>query len=195
MYSKNLNIVEQSCNKAICYYIEFMGQIGEDSNSYLQLNSKDATLFVYKKILFDIDDNFKKDYILHEKDKKYIENIDLNNKLLYAVLNNILDIEKNNEKNLLIGNSIKYLTQFINKYLVKNFNQGDMEIIIHFINNISFYFTETKNYINTCINFVKKYNKKSISIDKINSKIKILKENIEMERFKDIKLVNWFYQK
>ena len=45
MYSKNLDIVEQNCNKGICYYVEFMGQIGEDSNSYLQLNSKDATLF------------------------------------------------------------------------------------------------------------------------------------------------------
>tara|TARA_Y100000389_G_scaffold170343_1_gene177257 strand:+ start:37 stop:828 length:792 start_codon:yes stop_codon:yes gene_type:complete len=195
MYSKNLNIVEQSCNKAICYYIEFMGQIGEDSNSYLQLNSKDATLFVYKKILFDIDENFRKDYILHENDKKYIENINLNNKLLYAVLNNILYIEKNNEKKILIENSIKYLTQFLDKYLIKSLNCEDINTIIYFINNIAFYFTETKNYINTCANFVKKYNKKSISIDKINSKIKILKENIEMERFKDIKLVNWFYQK
>jgi hypothetical protein len=195
MYSKNLNIVEQSCNKAICYYIEFMGQIGEDSNSYLQLNSKDATLFVYKKIIFDIDDNFRKDYVLDEKDKKYLENINLNNKLLYSILNNILDIEKNSEKKILIENSIKYLTHFLNKYLTNNFKNEDVDIITYFINNIVFNFTETKNYINVCSNFVKKYNRKNISKEKINNKIKILKENIEMEKFKDIKLVNWFYQK
>lgn len=195
MYSKNLNIVEQSCNKAICYYIEFMGQIGEDSNSYLQLNSKDATLFVYKKIIFDIDDNFRKDYVLDEKDKKYLENINLNNNLLYNILNNILNIEKDNDKKILIENSIKYLTNFYNKYLTNNFSEEDIHIITYFINNIVFYFTETKLYINTCCGFVKKYNKKIISIEKINDKIKILKENTEMERFKEIKLVNWFYQK
>ena len=195
MYSKNLDIVEQSCNKAICYYIEFMGQIGEDSNSYLQLNSKDATLFVYKKILFDIDDTFKKNFILNQKDKKYLENINLNNNLLHDILNNILDIEKNNERKILIENSIKYVDLFSNKYLIKKFNDEDIRTIRYFVNSIVFYFVESKSYVNSCINFIKKYNKNVISIDKIKYKIKILKENNEMERFKEIKLINWFYHK
>ena len=41
-----------NCQKGYIYFIEFIGQISEDNHSFLQLNSKDASLFVYKKINF-----------------------------------------------------------------------------------------------------------------------------------------------
>ena len=43
------------CKKTLRYYIEFMGQLGEDGNTFLQLNSKDAVLFVYTKTIFEIE--------------------------------------------------------------------------------------------------------------------------------------------
>ena len=52
LYTKNINLTTYHCKKAYLYYVEFMGQISEDSHTYLQLNSKDATLFVYKKKLY-----------------------------------------------------------------------------------------------------------------------------------------------
>ena len=57
MYTKNLEITMHHCKKAYCYYVEFIGQIGDDNHSFLQLNSKDATLFVYKKTIFEINNN------------------------------------------------------------------------------------------------------------------------------------------
>ena len=54
LYTKNINLTMHYCKKAYLYYVEFIGQIGESANTYLQLNSKDATLFVYKKTLFEI---------------------------------------------------------------------------------------------------------------------------------------------
>ena len=48
------------CKKAYYYYIEFIGQISDDSHSYLQLTSKDATLFVYKKTIFEVDNMVRK---------------------------------------------------------------------------------------------------------------------------------------
>ena len=50
LYTKNLELTVHHCKKAYLYYVEFIGQIGDTSHSYLQLNSKDATLFVYKKL-------------------------------------------------------------------------------------------------------------------------------------------------
>ena len=50
-YTKNTELVNHHLRKSYLYYTEFIGQIGEDSNSYLQLNSKDACLFIYKKKL------------------------------------------------------------------------------------------------------------------------------------------------
>ena len=72
MYSKNIDLTIYHCKKAYCYYVEFIGQIGDDNNSYLQLNSKDATLFVYKKTIFDIDNEFRKKFILEDSEKNYI---------------------------------------------------------------------------------------------------------------------------
>ena len=60
LYTKNINLVSFHLRKSYLYYTEFIGQIGEDSNSYLQLNSKDACLFVYKKTVYDINEEFKK---------------------------------------------------------------------------------------------------------------------------------------
>lgn len=62
LYTKNLDITYYHCQKSFYYYVEFMGQIGDDNHSFLQLNSKDAALFVYKKTIFDINNEYRKEY-------------------------------------------------------------------------------------------------------------------------------------
>ncbi len=64
MYTKNLDLTMFQCKKALYYYIEFIGQISDVSlhHSYLQLNSKDATLFVYKKTIFDLNNEYRKEF-------------------------------------------------------------------------------------------------------------------------------------
>ena len=71
MYTKNLELTVHHCKKAFLYYVEFIGQIGDDNHTFLQLNSKDATLFVYKKTIFDINNEYKKKvtYTLNETKK------------------------------------------------------------------------------------------------------------------------------
>ena len=49
LYTRNLELSIYHTQKSILYYIEFIGQIGDDNHSFLKLNSKDATLFVFKK--------------------------------------------------------------------------------------------------------------------------------------------------
>ena len=73
MYTRNLELTIFHCKKAYCYYVEFIGQIGEDSHSYLQLNSKDATLFVYKKTIFEIDNDYRKKYQIEDGNNIYIK--------------------------------------------------------------------------------------------------------------------------
>ena len=62
LYTNNLELTAYHCQKAIYYYIEFIGQIGDEHHSFLQLNSKDATLFVYKKTIFEVDNAFRKEF-------------------------------------------------------------------------------------------------------------------------------------
>ena len=63
LYTKNLELTVCHTQKAILYYVEFISQLGEDNHNLLKLNSTDATLFIYKKTIFDIDDDFRKEYV------------------------------------------------------------------------------------------------------------------------------------
>ena len=73
MYTKNLELTVYQCKKALYYYIEFIGQISDVAlhHSYLQLNSKDATLFVYKKTIYDINNIYRKNFTLSDKDQQF----------------------------------------------------------------------------------------------------------------------------
>ena len=46
--------------KSFYFYVEFIGQISEDQHSFLHLSSKDASIFVYKKTIFEINDEIIK---------------------------------------------------------------------------------------------------------------------------------------
>lgn len=86
MYTCNLQLTYHHCQKSYSYYIEFIGQIGDDAVTYLQLNSKDAALFVYKKTIFVISDEIKKKYIENDvneqKNKTVSIMVDIYNKLI-----------------------------------------------------------------------------------------------------------------
>tara|TARA_A100001015_G_scaffold251133_1_gene289928 strand:+ start:1963 stop:2724 length:762 start_codon:yes stop_codon:yes gene_type:complete len=64
LYTKNLELTFIYSQKSIFLYIEFIDQISEDANSFLQLNSQDAILFVYKKTIYEINNDYRKDLII-----------------------------------------------------------------------------------------------------------------------------------
>ena len=64
-YSKNLDMAYFYSQKAFYFYVEFVQQISNDNNTFLQLTSRDATIYVYKKTIFEIN---------HEK-RKNIESL------------------------------------------------------------------------------------------------------------------------
>ena len=100
MYTKNLDITYYNCQKSYIYYIEFIGQIGDDNHSFLQLNSKDASLFVYKKTIFDINNDIRKDYVIDNVDSKVLYEVNLFIKIYNVLLcklienNKIIDVIK-----------------------------------------------------------------------------------------------------
>ena len=53
-YTKNLDITYFHCQKSLYFYVEFISQISEAEKLFLQLSSRDAATYVYKKTLFDL---------------------------------------------------------------------------------------------------------------------------------------------
>jgi len=53
-YTQHLETTYLYTQKGLYLYIEFIEQIAFDANSFLQLNSKDAVIYVYKKTLYEM---------------------------------------------------------------------------------------------------------------------------------------------
>ena len=62
LYTRSLELTWHHCQKAAYYYVEFMGQIGGDSHGFLQLNARDAALFVYRKTIFEIHEQERREF-------------------------------------------------------------------------------------------------------------------------------------
>lgn len=61
-YTQNLDLTYYHSQKAYYFYIEFIEQISDDNVSFLQLSSRDATTFVYKKTIYEINNEYKKSF-------------------------------------------------------------------------------------------------------------------------------------
>jgi hypothetical protein len=130
-YTCNLQLTYHHCQKSYSYYIEFIGQIGDDAVTYLQLNSKDAALFVYKKSIFDILDEVKKKYTENEMNEIKIKNVsvmvDIYNKLIET---EITHLDSEQLKNTEFINKIYSSTGRVNNKLFKLYycSEGKLEL-------------------------------------------------------------------
>ena len=61
-FTKNIDLSYFHSQKSYYFYVEFVSQISDDEKMFLQLTSRDATTYVYKKTVFDINNEFKKQY-------------------------------------------------------------------------------------------------------------------------------------
>ena len=52
LYTQNLEAAFHHAQKSIYYYLEFIAQVAEQKNAFLQLSSRDAITYVYKKTIY-----------------------------------------------------------------------------------------------------------------------------------------------
>jgi hypothetical protein len=72
LVTRNLPLTFYNSQKALYYYIEFIGQVTETQHSFLNLNSKDAVMYVYKKTIFDLNNEVKRTmHIVPEDHSKF----------------------------------------------------------------------------------------------------------------------------
>lgn len=186
LYTKNLDVTYFHCQKAFYFYVEFVGQISEDEKMFLQLSSRDATTYVYKKTIFEINNETRKnneDISDYTRLKLDIINsyIDLYKTLLLKLINNDF---LNNEKLTIIENIYHKLNNLIDKSKIKSLN----EIIEKFYYQID----DDKYFLNSCELLVKKIIKNQ-ELLKNNYLNKFLSEELN-DKLKETsdKFINWF---
>lgn len=156
-YTKNLDITYFHSQKAFYFYVEFIEQISNDKNLFLNLSSRDAIMYVYKKTIFLINQDNKKntnnnlDNNHHELLNEYI----IVNKLLFIKLLSEDGFIEIHEKKELI-HKISKINHKINSHLFSK--KEDLESIQFFIQH-HFSIINNLNSFNEKINSFLKKNK------------------------------------
>jgi hypothetical protein len=200
LYTKNVELALYHSKKAYIYYVEFIGQIGYNNHSFLKLNSTDATLFVYKKTIFEINTDYKKNYLESEKENKYYcylsENIDLY-MIYYKILIRKLKITLDNRKKnivLITDTCDKNISNIYNNKISIDRNLSNMINVSYFIELIDKLFEfEFVFYTNIVNYFIKKIKKKNITKKQINDKLNSVEIKLFIDNLSHIKLVNFVF--
>jgi hypothetical protein len=184
-YTKNVDLTYFHCQKSFYFYVEFVGQISDDEKMFLQLTSRDATTYVYKKTIFDINNELKK---IHEEVspffKEKLDNIQKYINIYQTYLLKIIQtkiIEVSNIENL------SKIADKLNNIENKN-NIGGLENIVeklyNKIDDINVFFE-----INHLL--VKKFVKNPEIIKNSEKKINLEEFDSKLKETKD-KFINWF---
>ena len=202
LYTKNLDLTIYHTKKAYLFYVEFIGQIGEENNSYLQLNSKDATLFVYKKTIFEINNEYRKQFVLNNDEKERFKLFDIFSKLVVEMFETVVYNENfKGETRMSYMMYIQKMTnKAVNKIIIMDKNVKDK---IDICEKYLYY----KNLLqNKCISideclffnlsnlFLKKIqNDRNISINIINKKMYNKNCNEKIVNETPLKFINWLF--
>jgi hypothetical protein len=157
-YTKNIDLTFYHCQKSYYYYIEFIEQISYEQHVFLELNSRDATTYVYKKTIVELNQDFKTNIEpCSDEIKKIMQTIDEQIKVLKIIFEFIIDklsLNKPLQKNIEI---IDKYQDICKKISISNIETENIKIfykIIEIINNNEY--SDLEKYFELMINILKK---------------------------------------
>lgn len=171
--SKNLDLSYYHSQKAFYFYVEFIGQITEDKHTFLQLSSRDATMFVYRKTIFEINNEVYKNSKLSTSEN--IEKSEILNLIILTMKCIISFVLEKDRK------TAKYIGSICSAILKLNFKKENMEIIQTFICSLK-YDISTEKYFELINAFVYKYSKLKPE-NQYNVSVKTIKEKFLDQSF------------
>lgn len=141
-YTNNIDLTYINCQNSIYFYIEFITQINDTEQLFLQLSSRDAVIYVYKKTIFEISNkNIEKTQEERIKYKQIDEYIQLYKTILLKNINQNINIELYEKTKIKIEkikiDNIKLLSKIVDYFFYKIDNiENFYEQINHAIDNI-----------------------------------------------------------
>jgi hypothetical protein len=151
--TKNYELTIFHCQKSYYLYVEFIEQISNDQNIYLEISSRDAMFFIYKKTIYEINDEYRKN----------MEPCDLNNKKIFEMITLLVKIY-----NTLILYNIEIIDYKRLHDIYDQLNRLPYEThinieILHSLENVLYtldtYFTESTQFYDAFYELLIKINK------------------------------------
>lgn len=93
LYTKNLELTIEYTNNSIYYFIEYVSQIKTKNNEFVFVNLtiKDAILYVYRKSIYEINENHRRKYEPREHESTFFEIINLFIKTYSVILKKFIN--------------------------------------------------------------------------------------------------------
>jgi len=164
LYTNNIDLVIYHTQKSFIYYVEFITQISNENNNFLQLNSKDATLFVYKKTIFEINNDIRKDFSIKKVNREILDNINDYIILCQKITDEFININDENIYKNLQNKILPILKKLIEVLFINNIDI-DLHSKIDTVENILNKYNNTENFILNLQNVVKKLKRKNFIVN------------------------------
>jgi hypothetical protein len=204
LYTKNVELAVYHTHKSIIYYIEFISQIGEDTHNLLNLNSKDASLFIYKKTIFEVNEDVRKCYIETDTTKSKLKSLQLyidfyNNIIIQLISRYDLKTNKLDGLQKIIFTKLYKIVEAIiqlpimyknNPTLVKS-KLESLHILLNTLNNSYSYRFIENNYLYLIEYCIKKIHKIEIDNEKIKNKLNCLDIESKLQDYSVCKIFNY----
>ena len=197
LYTKNFPLTIYHCKKSFFYYIEFIGQIGDDNHTYLQLSSKDAMLFVLKKTIFEINNQYRQTFTLNDpQDKQFLKFffklIMLLNELInYCLSTKIQTGDKHAALQFCSDIPLKIIKMVYSKKKSISHAIQNIDMIIHLLNILKIKQMDSEKMLTIVKHFCKKQHKKNITIKKLSEKLSNSHFNTIYPIYSPLKIVNY----
>jgi hypothetical protein len=144
-YTRNLDVAYFHGQKAFYFYVEFIEQISEDKHSFLQLSSRDASMFVYKKTIFELNCDVRKSIVpLTNNNIEKLDMLNLNAIILKSMFCNVLEKDHKMIKHL------EFITSEIIKAKLNKLGYTTIEVFSNLIKkdlHINKYFEIMKLFV------------------------------------------------
>lgn len=139
-YTNNLDITYFHSQKSVYFYVEFIQQTSSEENSFLQLSSRDATMYVYRKTIFEISNEHRKNVNsqLSKETKNKWEIISKHTNILKNIVNNII------AKETFSNNPLKYILKYeiqCSLFIKKIYNLEELDLLEYILNKIKIEFS------------------------------------------------------
>ena len=135
LYTKNIELTTYHTQKAVQYYVEFISQIGEGNNNYMSLPSKDAVLFVYKKTIFEINQDYRNER-LNKEDAETSALVTLLTNFIQFYNSMLIYTVEHNSARIVELSTRDYMKKLIYTHLYKIIEQL-IQIPLHFNNDFT----------------------------------------------------------
>ena len=185
-YTKNIDLTYFQCQKSFYYYVEFIGQITEEQHTFLQLNSRDAITYVYKKTIFEINNDFKKNMLpLTKENEKKFDLINIYIKIYKILLLKIINTDS--KINTINIDNFKNSCNKLNNTKIDIDNLYILESLVSILDNK---INNIEKFFEIFLLYLKKINKKTDIIKKLKDKIYLEDFNLYIEESSD-KFISW----